>query len=183
MEDIYILDAKEKMEEAIVNFEENLTTLRTGRANASLLNKIECDYYGERIPIIQICAISVPEPRQLLVKPYDRNDLKSVYQAIAGSNLGINPINDGEAVRLIIPPLDEERRRDLAKKAKKYAEETKIIIRNARREANDLIKKDTDNYTEDDVFRTQDELQKVTDELIERVDKIYAEKEEEIMTV
>ncbi|HOF65337.1 MAG: ribosome recycling factor [Erysipelotrichaceae bacterium] len=183
MSDINVLDAREKMEFVILNYEENLAILRTGRANASLLNKIECDYYGEKMPINQICAISVPEPRQLLVKPYDRNDLKSVLAAISASNIGINPINDGVSIRLIIPPLNEERRRDLVRDAKKYAEEAKIAVRNIRRDANNAIKNDSDNYTEDDVHRTQDEVQKLTDEFISKIDEIFKAKEEEIMTV
>lgn len=126
MSDINVLDAREKMEFVILNYEENLAILRTGRANASLLNKIECDYYGEKMPINQICAISVPEPRQLLVKPYDRNDLKSVLAAISASNIGINPINDGVSIRLIIPPLNEERRRDLVRDAKNTLKKQKL---------------------------------------------------------
>jgi ribosome recycling factor len=183
MEDIYVLDAEEKMQAAVKNLEENFTTLRTGRASVSLLNKIECDYYGDKIPIIQICAISVPEPRQLLVKPYDKNDVKTVLAAIQGSSLGINPISDGTQIRLIIPQLNEERRRELVKKAKHYTEETKVVIRNIRRDANNAIKQDTENYTEDDVKSTQDDVQKLTDEYIKKADELLKEKEQEIMTI
>lgn len=182
MSDINVLDAREKMEFVILNYEENLAILRTGRANASLLNKIECDYYGEKMPINQISSISIPEPRQLLIKPYDKGDMRSILAAINASTLGINPINDGDTIRLILPPLTEERRRDLVKQAKRFTEEAKIAIRNIRRDANSGIKADKD-LSEDMSKRAEELVQKVTDEFVKKADDLLKEKEEEILTV
>ena len=180
--DAYAVEAKEKMGKCIENFKGVLSTLRTGRANPAMLNGIEVDYYGSPTPINQISSITVPEPRQLLVKPYDRNDVKNIVSAIAASNIGINPINEGIAVRLIIPVLTEERRKEIVKQARKYAEEAKVAVRNVRRDYMDVIKID-DSYSEDLLKRGQDDIQKVTDEAVKNIDTILAEKEKEIMAI
>ncbi|HOA10987.1 MAG TPA: ribosome recycling factor, partial [Bacilli bacterium] len=159
--DEYALLAEERMEKSILNLQSEFSTLRTGRASAALLDRIECDYYGEKMPINQISSISVPEPRQLLIKPYDKGDMRSILAAINASTLGINPINDGDTIRLILPPLTEERRRDLVKQAKKFTEEAKIAIRNIRRDANTSIKNDKD-LSEDMSKRAEEAVQKVT---------------------
>lgn len=181
MEDI-ILETSEKMEKTIVSLRENLNTLRTGRANAALLDNIECDYYGDRILVTQIAGIKVPEPRQLLIVPYDQNDIKSIVAAINASNIGINPIIDGKQIRLVIPPLTEDRRKELVKKSKTYGEEAKVAIRNIRRDSIDKVKKD-DSYTEDTRKKEETEIQKTTDKYIAQIDGILKEKEVEIMSI
>lgn len=180
--DTITLEAQEKMGKAIVALESSLTTLRTGRASAAMLNSIEVDYYGSMTPINQIASISVPEPRQLLIKPYDKGDVKNIITAINASDLGINPSNEGTVIRLIIPPLTEERRRDITKQARKYGEEAKIAIRNIRRDYMDLVKID-EEMSEDYQKRVEEEIQKVTDEAIKNVDVIVSKKEEEIMSI
>lgn len=180
--DDYALEAKEKMNKCIEVYRNSLVTLRTGRANPAMLNSIEVDYYGSPTPINQISSITVPEPRQLLIKPYDRNDVKSVVAAINASDLGLNPINEGIAVRLIIPALTEERRRDIVKQAHKYAEDAKVAVRNVRRDYMDVVKID-DSYTEDTLKRAQEDIQKVTDEATKDIDLILQEKEKEIMAI
>ncbi|MGI6735045.1 MAG: Ribosome-recycling factor [Tenericutes bacterium ADurb.Bin239] len=180
--DEYALIAEERMEKTILNLKSEFATLRTGRASAALLDRIECDYYGEKMPINQISSISIPEPRQLLIKPYDKGDMRSILAAINASTLGINPINDGDTIRLILPPLTEERRRDLVKQAKRFTEEAKIAIRNIRRDANSGIKADKD-LSEDMSKRAEELVQKVTDEFVKKADDLLKEKEEEILTV
>ena len=176
------LEAKERMGKTLDSFRGDLVTLRTGRASPAILDRIECEYYGDKIAINQIASITVPEPRQLLIKPYDKNDVKSIVAAIAASNIGINPISDGDSVRLIIPPLTEETRRDLVKKAKAMSENAKVAIRNIRREYIDFVK-DAEDMTEDYQKRVQDDIQKVHDEKIKEIDDILAEKEKEIMAI
>jgi len=180
--DAYALEAKEKMNKTIESFRANLATLRTGRASASMLNGIEIDYYGSPTPINQIASITIPEPRQLLIKPYDKNDVKKIVSAIAASNIGINPINEGLVIRLIIPVLTEERRKEIVKQARKYAEDAKVAVRNIRRDFMDILKID-DSYTEDSLKRAQEDVQKVTDEAVKNIDTILAEKEKEIMAI
>ena len=180
--DAYALEAKEKMAKTIENFRASLSTLRTGRASASMLNGIQIDYYGSPTPINQIASITIPEPRQLLIKPYDRNDVKPIVSAISASDLGINPINEGTQIRLMIPVLTEERRKEIVKQARKYAEEAKVAVRNIRRDYMDILKID-DSYSEDLQRRAQDDIQKVTDEAIKNIDTILQEKEKEIMAI
>ena len=180
--DAYAVEAKEKMGKCIENLKGTLATLRTGRASPAMLNGIEVDYYGSPTPINQISSITVPEPRQLLIKPYDKNDVKNIVSAINASNLGLNPINEGICVRLIIPVLTEERRKEIVKQAHRYAEECKVAVRNVRRDYMDVIKID-DSYSEDLLKRGQDDIQKVTDESVKEVDNILAEKEKEIMAI
>ena len=176
------IECKERLAKTVESFKGDLTTLRTGRATPAMLDRIECEYYGDRIAINQISSVSVPEPRQLLIKPYDKGDLKSIVPAIASSDLGINPINDGDSIRLIIPALTEDTRRDLVKKAKAKCEEAKIAIRNIRREYNDFIK-ESDEMTDDYKKRVQEEIQKVVDEASKNLEDILANKEKEIMAI
>jgi ribosome recycling factor len=172
---------KEDLESKLENLRKSLSTLRTGRASAKMLDGIQVEYYGDRIPLNQIASIQVPEPRQLVVKPYDRNDIKSIVSAINASNIGITPINDGNLVRLNVPALTEERRREIAKTAKKYAEEGKVAIRNCRRDALDMIK--GAEYPEDMQKKLEQEVQKLTDEYCKKADEEYTSKEKEIMTI
>ena len=180
--DAYALEAKEKMAKTIENFRASLSTLRTGRASASMLNGIQIDYYGSPTPINQIASITIPEPRQLLIKPYDKNDVKNIVAAIHASNLGLNPINEGIVIRLIIPVLTEDRRKEIVKQARKYAEDAKVAVRNIRRDYMDVLKID-DSYSEDLQRRAQDDIQKVTDEATKNIDAILQEKEKEIMAI
>ena len=170
------------MTKTVESLEGNLNTLRTGRASSALLDNLYCDYYGDKMLVKDIAAIKVPEPRQLLIMPYDAGDLKSIVAAINASEIGINPIVDGKQIRLNMPPLTEDRRKELAKKAKAYGEENKIAIRNIRRDAMDLIKKD-DSYTEDSRKKEEEAIQKLTDSFIKKVDETVKAKEAEIMAI
>ena len=172
---------KEDLETKIENLRKSLATLRTGRASPKMLDGIQVEYYGDKIALNQIASIQVPEPRQLLIKPYDRNDIKAIVSAINASNIGITPINDGNLVRLNVPALTEERRREIAKTAKKYADEGKVAIRNSRRDALDMIK--DAEYPEDMQKKLEQEVQKLTDEYCKKADEEYASKEKEIMTI
>lgn len=176
------LEAQERMNKSIEVLHNTLATLRTGKASPALLNNLEIDYYGSMTPVNQISSISVPEPRQLLIKPYDKGDVKAIVTAINASDLGLNPINEGTQIRLMIPVLTEERRKDITKQAHKYGEETKVSIRNIRREFVDLAK-DDDAMSEDYQKRLLDDIQKVTDEAIKQVDTIIAEKDKELMSL
>ncbi len=180
--DEIVLDAQKKMNSSIEALKSSLTTLRTGRASPAMLNGIEVDYYGCPTPLNQISTISVPEPRQLLIKPFDKNDAKSIIEAINKSDLGINPINEGTQIRLNIPPLTEDRRRDISKQAHKYGEESKVAIRNIRRDYMDLVKIDED-MSEDYQKKVEEDIQKVTDEAVKQIDTIIAEKEKELMSI
>ena len=176
------LDCQKRMAKTAENLRATLVTLRTGRANPQMLNGLMIDYYGSPTPVNQVSSITVPEPRQLVIKPYDKNDIKAIVTAINASDLGINPINEGVQIRLMIPALTEERRRDLTKQARKYGEEAKVAIRNIRREYVDLVK-ESDEMTEDYQKRVLDEIQKVTDEAIKNIDQIVADKEKEMMQI
>lgn len=180
--DDYALLAKEEMNKSINSLRENLSSLRTGRASPALLNNLECDYYGDKMPVTQIAAIKVPEPRQLVIEPYDRNDVKSIVTAINASDIGINPVIDGNKIRLIIPALTEDRRKELVKKAKGYSEEAKVAIRNIRRDAIDAVKKD-ETYTEDTRKQEEQEIQKITDKYTKKIDELLKVKETEIMAI
>ena len=176
------LDAQGKMNKTIDVLVQSLATLRTGRASAAMLNGINVDYYGSPTPLNQISSITVPEPRQLLIKPYDKNDIKNIIAAINASDLGLNPINEGQLVRLNVPAMTEDRRREVSKQAHRYGEESKVTIRNIRREYMDLVKLD-EEMTEDYQKRVEDDIQKVTDEAVKKIDQIVAEKEKEIMSI
>ncbi len=176
------LDAQGRMNKSIDSLRQTLATLRTGRASPAILAGVQIDYYGSMTPINQISSITVPEPRQLLVKPYDKNDVKAIVTAINAANIGLNPINEGLVIRLIIPALTEERRIEITKQAKKYGEEGKVAIRNIRRDYVDLVKED-DEMSEDYQKRVLDDIQKVTDEAIKTIDQIVADKEKELLQI
>lgn len=176
------LDAQQRMNKSVESLRQSLATLRTGRASPAILAGVEIDYYGSMTPINQVSSISIPEPRQLLIKPYDKNDVKSIISAINAANLGLNPINEGVAIRLMIPALTEERRREITKQAHKYGEEAKVGVRNIRREYMDLVKED-EEMSEDYQKKVTEEIQKVTDETIKAIDNIVAEKEKELMII
>lgn len=180
--DELVLQAQEEMQKRVEMLKASLSSLRTGRANPAMLNNINVDYYGSPTPVNQISSISVPEPRQLLIKPYDKNDCKSIVAAINASDLGINPINEGTQIRLMIPALTEERRRDIVKQARKYGEEAKIAIRNVRRDYMDLIKGD-EEMSEDYQKKVQEDLEKAVGDVVKSVDAVVAEKEKELMTI
>ena len=178
-----ILDnANDKMNKTIESFEHNLIQIRTGRANPAMLDGIEVEYYGSKTPLNQVSAITVPEGRQLLIKPYDKTLVEGIERAINEANLGINPQSDGENIRLNIPALTEESRKLLVKDVAKYAEDAKVAIRNIRRDANDAIKKDKE-LTKDDVQGYQDDVQELTDKTIKKVDEIAKAKETDLMRV
>ena len=177
--------AKEKMGKTISVLKQELSGLRAGRANAQVLDRITADYYGTPTPINQMGNISAPEPRLLVIAPYDPSALKEIEKALQKSDLGINPSNDGKVIRLVFPELTEERRRDLVKVVKKKGEEAKVAIRSIRRDANETIKKQKKNgdITEDDQKIMEEDAQKATDASIKDIDKIIADKEQEIREV
>ena len=162
---------------------EQLAAVRAGKANPAVLDRITVDYYGTATPINQIASISTPDARSLLIQPWDASALKGIEKAILASDLGINPQNDGRAIRLIFPQLTEERRKELAKQVKKYTEEAKVAVRNIRRDAVDKFKaeKKKSEITEDDLKIAEKDLQKLTDDFIKEVEKIGADKEKELM--
>ena len=181
-----ILDtAKEKMKKSCEVYEREMMSLRAGRANPQLLDRIMVDYYGTPTPINQIGNISSPEPRLLVISPWEAKMIPQVEKAIQKSDLGLNPSNDGKLIRLVFPELNEERRKDLTKVASKGAEETKVAIRSIRRDAIEQIKKLKKNseITEDDQRDAEEDMQKITDKAVKEVDDIFAKKEKEIMEV
>ena len=176
---------KEKMDKTISVFQENLSEVRAGRANPAILNKIKVDYYGVPTPISQVAGISVPEARLIVIQPWDASVLKDIEKAILASDIGINPNNDGKVIRLAFPELNEERRKALVKDIRKMAEETKVAVRNARRDGIDEFKKKQkeSEITEDELKSAEEGIQKLTDKSIEEIDSILANKEKEIMNV
>ena len=177
--------AKEKMQKTLDVTKKELATLRAGRANPRVLDKIQVDYYGVPTPIQQLATIATPDPRSLLIQPWDSSVLKGVERAILASDLGINPQNDGRAIRLVFPPLTEERRKDLAKQTRKYGEESKVAIRNIRRDAIEKFKKQqkASEITEDDYKIAEKDIQKLTDDYIKEIDKIIEKKEKELTEI
>jgi len=176
---------KEDMEKTIAGLSKSFSRIRTGRASVSLLDGIKVDYYGTPTPIAQVANVSVPESRLILIVPWDVSIIGAIEKAIQKSDLGLTPANDGKVVRLSIPQLTEERRKEIAKNVKKMAEEGKVKLRNARRDANEELKKlKKDNkISEDELFTAQDEVQKLIDQYIDKTDKILAAKEKEIMEI
>ena len=185
MIDEVMLTAEEKMQKSCAAYERDMMGLRAGRANPQLLDRILVDYYGTMTPINQIGNISSPEPRLLVIAPWEAKMIPNVEKAIQKSDLGLNPSNDGKIIRLVFPELNEERRRDLTKIASKGAEETKVAIRSIRRDAIEQVKKlkKSSEITEDDQKDAEEEIQRLTDKAIKDVDAIYAKKEKEIMEV
>ncbi len=176
---------KEKMEKTLSVLKEELGVIRAGRANPKMLDKVVVDYYGTPTPLKQMAGVSSPEPRAIVVQPWDLSALRDIEKAIATSDLGLNPSNDGKIIRIVIPQLTEERRKDLVKLVGKTGENAKVALRNERRNANEAIKKLEKNgeIAEDEAKKAQDEVQKITDENVKTVDQLVSKKEKEIMEV
>jgi ribosome recycling factor len=177
-------DAEDRMEKALAALKRDLATLRAGRASPALLDRVQADYYGTPTPVNQLGSINTPDSRTLIIQPWDKSALSAIEKAIMKSDLGLTPSNDGTIIRITIPMLTEERRKDLAKDTKRFGEEAKVAIRNIRRDANeDIKKKEKDQISEDESRRHQEDVQKLTDRFVAEVDKILAAKEKEIMEV
>ncbi len=176
---------EDKMQKSIAAYESDLKTIRAGRANASVLDKITVDYYGVPTKIDQMAAISIPEARMMIIQPWDMSTLSNIQKAIMNSELGLNPASDGKVLRITFPPLTEERRRDLVKEVSKHAEECKVVIRTLRRDANEKLKtaKKNAEITEDELKVGEEKIQKLTDKYIKVVDDRTKEKEKEIMEI
>lgn len=185
MADAVMNEAKDKMKKAQEALQRQLGQIRAGRANASLLDRISVDYYGVPTPVNQMASITIPEARVLMVTPFDKNMINDVEKAILASDIGLNPANDGNVIRLVIPQLTEERRKELAKEVKKESEGAKIAVRNIRRDAMDEYKKQQKNgdLTEDDLRNMEKDIQSLTDDNIKAIDSIVAEKEKELLEV
>lgn len=185
MKDLIFEELKGNMEKALHSLEKSLNKVRTGRASPALLDGIKIDYYGASTPLSQVATISVPEARLIIISPWDSSVIGNIEKAIQKSDLGLMPTSDGKLVRIAIPSLTEERRKDLVKVVKKMTEECKIALRNVRRDTNDQLKalKKDNNISEDELHTNQDEVQKITDKYIEKADGILAVKEKEIMEI
>lgn len=178
-------DANDRMEKTISNLEKEMVRVRTGRASVSLLDGVKVDYYGTLTPLNQMASIAVPESRLITIQPWDVSAIKEVEKGILKANLGLTPSSDGKIVRISIPPLTEERRKEIAKNAHQTCEDSKVAVRNIRRDANDTLKtlqKDGE-ISEDDNFKGQKQIQDMTDQYVARIDKIYSGKEKEILEV
>ena len=183
--DSILLDAEDRMEKALAALDREFAKLRTGRATTALVDGIKADYYGTPTPISQMASVAVPDSRTLTIQPWDKGGIALIEKAILKSDLGLTPVNDGKVVRIVMPPLTEERRKDLSKVARKYSEDAKVAVRNVRRDANDSLKKlEKDTViTEDDQKRATEDVQKLTDKYVADVDKKCAAKEKEIMEI
>jgi ribosome recycling factor len=180
-----LLDAEEKMEKAVSVAKEELSGVRTGRANPAMFSRIHVDYYGSPTPLNQLAGINIPEARMVIIKPYDVSQLKAIEKAIRDSDLGVNPSNDGSIIRIVVPQLSEERRKEMVKVAKSKGEDARIAIRNVRRKANEelhRIVKDGE-AGEDEVNRAEKELQHITDKYVAQVDELVKHKEAELLEV
>jgi len=178
-------DMEERMTKAVATLKKDLATLRAGRATPAMLDKVVVDYYGTPTPIAQLANINAPEPRLLQIQPWDKSALKDIDKAIQQSDLGLVPTNDGVVIRIAVPPLTEERRKELVKVANKNGEEAKVAVRNIRRDANEEIKKleKAGSISEDESKRHQEAIQKATDKFIAEIDKVVKEKEKDILEV
>jgi ribosome recycling factor len=176
---------EERMEKAVQALKRDLTTVRTGRALPSMLDKVMVEYYGTQMPVNQVANVSTPDPRTLVISPWEKSMLSEIEKAIQKSDLGLNPSNDGSVIRLVIPPLTEQRRQELVKVVKKMAEDARVAVRNIRRDANDDLKKaeKAGELSEDEVRRTLDKIQNLTDKYIAEIDKVSAAKEKDILEV
>jgi len=185
MKDLIFEELKENMEKAIHSLEKSFSRVRTGRASLALLDGIKIEYYGVPTPLAQVATLSVPEARLIVISPWDSSVIGHIEKAIQKSDLGLMPTSDGKLIRIAIPSLTEERRKDLVKVVRKMAEECKIALRNVRRDANDQLKtlKKDNEISEDELHTCQDEVQKITDKYIEKTDSILAVKEKEIMEI
>ncbi|MBW2708630.1 MAG: ribosome recycling factor [Deltaproteobacteria bacterium] len=183
MKEEILSELRQKMNKSVDALKKDFLKIRTGRASTALLDGVKVDCYDTQMPIDQVATISAPESRLITIQPWDQTIIGSMEKSILKSELGLTPMNDGKIIRISIPPLTEERRKELAKLARKMAEENKISIRNFRREANEMLKelKTEKEISEDELFRSQDDVQKITDELIKKVDETTAQKEQEII--
>jgi ribosome recycling factor len=177
--------SEEKMKKTVASLKDGFASLRTGRASAALFDKIRIDYYGEKSPLNQVANISVPEARLIVIQPWDKSLIGEIEKAIRSSELSLNPSNDGKVIRIAVPPLTEERRKELVKLAKNQTEQSRVAIRNIRRDGNDELKKQLKDasITEDDESKGNDDLQKLTNSYIDKVNLVLDEKEKEIMEV
>jgi ribosome recycling factor len=177
--------ARDKMKKSLAALEDDFNTIRTGRASASLFDKIRVDYYGQKTPLNQVATISTPEARLVVIQPWDKGVLNEIEKAIQTSELSVNPNNDGKVIRINIPPLTEERRKEYVKVAKNMAEQSRVAIRNVRREANDELKKlqKSGDLSEDLAKRAEDDVQSLTDEYVELINELLEKKEQEILEV
>lgn len=178
-----LADAEQKMDGALDHVANEFSTVRTGRANPQLLQRISAEYYGSPTPLQQLASIAVPEPRLLVVTPYDKSALGDIERAIQQSDLGLNPTNDGSVIRIAFPPLTEERRKELIRLIKHMAEDGRVAVRNVRRHAKSDMEDLHGEISDDDIRRGEDDLQKLTDQFIERIDSLVANKEEELLEV
>ncbi|MDR2403440.1 MAG: ribosome recycling factor [Spirochaetaceae bacterium] len=180
-----IISSEDRMKKTVSSLKDGFASLRTGRASASLFDKIRVDYYGEKSPLSQVANISVPEARLIVIQPWDKGLIGEIEKAIRSSELSLNPGNDGKVIRITIPPLTEERRKELVKIAKGQAEQSRVAVRNIRRDGNEELKKIQKNgdLTEDEEARNVEELQKLTDSYISKINQVLEEKEKEIMEV
>jgi ribosome recycling factor len=176
-------ETRDRMGKTIVALKNELKRVRTGRASLSLLDGIRVDYYGTLTPLSQMASLSVPESRLIAIQPWDVSVIKEIEKAILKSDLGLTPSNDGKIIRISIPPLTEQRRKELVKVVQKICEEHKVAVRNVRRESNELLKgfKKDGDISEDEAFKAQDQVQKITDEYIKNIDEVNKEKEKEIL--
>ncbi len=177
--------AEEKMQKSVGSLKNEFASIRAGRANPAVLDKVLVDYYGTPTPVNQMAAVSVSEARVLVIQPWDKSLIKKIEKAIQASDIGINPANDGSVIRLSFPQLTEDRRKELVKDIKKYGEEAKVAIRSIRRDANDKLKsmKKNSELTEDDLKQGEDKTQKLTDKYIKNIDEVVAEKEKEVLSI
>lgn len=177
--------ANEKMEKSLTALHNEFATMRAGRASASLLDKVSVDYYGVPTPVQQMAAVSVSEGRILVIQPWDVSTISTIEKAIQASDLGVNPQDDGKVIRLIFPPLTEEKRKTLAKDVSKYGEEAKVAVRSVRRDCIDQLKKlkKDSEITEDDLHNGEEKIQKITDKFIKRIDEMVEDKEQDIMAI
>ena len=185
MHEDVVSDLKQRIDKTLEDLKRELSKVRTGRASTNILDGIRVDYYGTPTPLSGVANLNTPEPRLITIKPWDKGTLKDIEKAIREANIGLNPMNDGEIIRLPFPPLTEERRRDIAKQVKSKGEDHKVAIRNVRRDANEMLKellKDK-SITEDDLKRATERVQKETDAGVLKVDEIVAKKEKEVMEV
>lgn len=180
-----VADAEKRMHSAIQSLGDDLSGVRTGRASPALVEKLSIEYYGSPVPLMQLASISVPEPRQLMIKPFDASSIKDIERAIQSSELGITPMNDGKVIRLNLPPLTEERRRELTKFVNNRLEEARVSIRNVRRDSNKDLREFEEGklISEDDLKQGEGEIQKLTDKIIEEINEIGKKKEQEIMEI
>ena len=185
MIDDVLLDAEERMTSSVDHAREDLSTIRTGRANPAMFNGVMADFYGVPTPITQMATVSVPEPRMLMIKPYDMSTMGEIENAIRNSDLGVNPTDDGQVIRVSVPQLTEERRRDLVKQAKQKGEDGKIAIRNIRRQGMEALKKiqKDGDAGEDEVTRSISELDDITKKKVDAIDKLLGQKEAELLEV